>query len=826
MDTKNIFVGREKEIDALNEVAKQAFKPHGIVVGISGPPGVGKSALVNSFLEGVKDAYRPEILIGRCLDTDAMPFLPFTEALRKYFKVSGVDQPTTIEKLKDAFSTVGKDLVGVIPIVGPFLTVGISLTDYINKSLSSAPKEIEQNKLFYAVTQVLFGIAKKKNVVLVIEDIHLADKSSLNLFQYIARECVGAPILIIVTYRSVDKNSSNRDFASVWRNLVQQNLARSIVVQDFDYNELGKYFAKIFGDAKIDAGLESILYKHTHGNPFYLSQMLPVLLQENLLVMNNGKWVAREEDLSVNLPPTVESAIDEILHTLAPQELKTLEAASAIGSIFEYRVLASLTLPELVDEQIDSLDNKKIISEIPEVIDVYSFIHSIIRNVVYRKLTSREKRRLHLKIGQVIEQIYESDLLPVAEKLAYHYERANEVEKTVQYSLMAARKAEIILAYDDVLKYYQSALKCMKTDDIRFREILLRAGEIADYSSQWATARELYEKLFSVSKSQSAESGAMQAIRGLASINFREGKWEEAERLSLEHLQLAENSRDLYEKSVGLFNIGQVYWRTGRWQQAEESLKSALEIQAENHWFERMMPTIAILGVVHRNQDEYEQALEIYQKGIETHLKEKVSDQYWLGIIYNNMGTTLRSIAAEHDSQNTEESPYWQSSIDSYQKSLAITSKLKSFRDIGNTCNNLAIIYKSRKRSDLNRALGFAQQAKENLDHINAPVDQIDNLRITGAIYGQSGQYSLAIQTLEQSLSIAQKIKAKDKIGLAYMEIGTVHHRLGDMSSAAYYYKEALIIFADLGAPKRKSYIQMLLESAAGNLDAPISNPE
>jgi tetratricopeptide (TPR) repeat protein len=826
MDAKNLFVGREKEIVVLNEIAKQAFKPQGIIVGIAGPAGVGKSSLVSSFLEKIKDVYKPEILIGRCIDSDAMPFLPFTEALRKYFKVSGVDQPTTIEKLKEAFSTVGKDLVGVIPIVGPFLTVGISLTDYINKNLSSAPKEIEQSKLFYAVTQVLFGIAKKKNVVLVIEDIHLADKSSLNLFQYIARECASAPILIIVTYRNIEKNSVDKDFASVWRNLVQQNLAKPIVIQDFNHNEMSEYFEKIFGDTEIDTELANILYKHTHGNPFYLSQMLPVLLQENLLVTRNGKWVAREEDLSVNLPPTVESAIDDILHTLAPQELKTLEAASAIGNIFEYRVLASMTSPEQVDEQIDSLDNKKIISEIPEIIDVYSFIHSIIRKVVYQKLSTREKRRLHLKIAQTIEQIYQSDVLPVVEKLVHHYELANELEKTIQYSLMAARKAEVVLAYDDVLKFYQLALKHMKIEDVRFAETLLRGGEIADYSSQWVIARELYEKLFSVSKSQFFESGVIQATRGLSSINFREGKWDEAEKLSLEHLRLAEDSENLYEKSIGLFNIGQVYWRTGRWQQAEDALKSALKIQEENHWFERTMPTIAILGVVHRNQDEYEQALETYRKGIEIHSREKVTDQYWLGIIYNNMGTALRSIAAEDDLQNEEESPYWQSSVDSYENSLIITSKLKSFRDIGNTCNNLAIIYKSKKGNDLKKAMGFAQKARENLERINAPVDLLDNMRITGAIYGQSAQYNLAIQVLEESLLIAQNIKAKDKIGLTYMEIGTIHHRLGDTHSAVYYYKEALRIFTELGAPKRMSYIQKLLELVAKNLDAPASNPE
>jgi predicted ATPase len=163
METKSRFIGREKELKTLNDLAASAFnKRQGVIVGISGMAGVGKSALVSCFLETIKSTYKPEILVGRCIDSDAMPFLPFTESLRKYFKVSGVDQPTTIEKLREAFSTVGKDLVGLIPIVGPFLTVGISLTDYASKTLSYAPKEIEQSKLFYAVTQVLFGIAKKK----------------------------------------------------------------------------------------------------------------------------------------------------------------------------------------------------------------------------------------------------------------------------------------------------------------------------------------------------------------------------------------------------------------------------------------------------------------------------------------------------------------------------------------------------------------------------------------------------------------------------------------------------------------------------------------
>ena len=249
METKSFFVGREKEIEFLNDLAEQAFiNRRGTIVGISGLAGVGKSSLVKFFLEAVKNVHKPEILIGRCIDSDAMPFLPFTDALRKYFKVSGVDQPTNIEKLKEAFSTVGKDLVGVIPIVGPFLTIGISLTDYASKNLSSTPKEIEQGKLFYAVTQVMFSIAKKKNVILVIEDIHLADKSSLHLLRYIARECASFPILIIITYRNFESFSGENDFASVWRNLVQQNLAKTIELEDFNQNEMYKYFEKVFDE--------------------------------------------------------------------------------------------------------------------------------------------------------------------------------------------------------------------------------------------------------------------------------------------------------------------------------------------------------------------------------------------------------------------------------------------------------------------------------------------------------------------------------------------------------------------------------------------------
>jgi tetratricopeptide (TPR) repeat protein len=190
------------------------------------------------------------------------------------------------------------------------------------------------------------------------------------------------------------------------------------------------------------------------------------------------------------------------------------------------------------------------------------------------------------------------------------------------------------------------------------------------------------------------------------------------------------------------------------------------------------------------------------------------------------MGTALRSMAAEEDLRTGEESPYWVDSLDAYEKSLLITTKLKSFRDIGNTYNNLAIVYKSRKHADSSLALTFAQKAKENLSRVNAPVDLLDNLRITGAIYAQAAQYNLALSELEQSLSLANKIAAKDKIGLAYMEIGTVHHKIGDMNSASYYYKEALKVFIDVGAPKRVRYIQNLLDLTLHNLEAPVSNPE
>ena len=301
------------------------------------------------------------------------------------------------------------------------------------------------------------------------------------------------------------------------------------------------------------------------------------------------------------------------------------------------------------------------------------------------------------------------------------------------------------------------------------------------------------------------------------------GKWDD---LALEHLQLAEKLGDLPEKSMGLFNVGQVYWRIGNWREGEDALRRALNIQEENSLFELMMPTIAILGVIYRNQDKYKQALETYRKGIEIHSGKNLEDQYWLGRIYNNMATALRSMAAEDDQINSEESPHWLKAVDAYEKSLSITTKLKSFRDIGNTYNNLAIVYKSRKSNDLSKAFEYAQKAKENLQRVNAPVDVLDNLRVIGAIYAQSARYNLALLELEQSLSMANEITAKDKIGLAYMEIGTVHHKLGDMNSASYYYREALKVFTNVGAPKRIRYIQNLLDLASHKVDAPVSNPE
>jgi predicted ATPase len=821
-DKKKMIVRRDVVLDKLINFLNSVYKGDGIVVGLNGAPGAGKSTVLENFVAEIKETKKDEVVVltGHCIDSEAMPYLPFVQALRGYFKLSGVDQIRSTEKITEALLGVSKDIVGLTPIVGPLLTMGISIAENVKNIIPATKMEVEagQSELFYAVSQVLLAISKKKKILLAIEDAQWADRSTLHLLQHLASDLSESPVMILLSFRSFASGDVS-SFETTWKRLLQRGLAHEVTVSDFSAKEFKEYLSLIFKDDPISDDIREILFTETGGNPFFISQIIPILLQEGLLIKDKGVWKQIITPENITLPTSVEAAIEERLQGLSPEVKAVLDVASVIGRRFEYSIFSSANndVNDIdLEKRLESLTNRQLITELPQIIDVYEFIHAIMRDVIYRKMSSHRRRRVHQKIAEVLEQVYSNNKWDVLESLAYHYHQGGIFSNAIKYYLGAANKAISLLAYDEALRAYQRVLDVMNEDDPRFLDIVENAGTLADRTSNWPLALTYFERLLTLATLQKNKKKQGNAYEGISMVKFREGKWDEAETAAKHHYKIASDISDEEEKAIASFNLGQVYWRTGRWDDARKMLENALAIEDNINNHNRVLSIITVLGATYRNQGASARALVLYQRGITLFEKEEGLDTYWLGRIYNNQGTAFRSLAVEDDIQkpgNHLESAYWDQAVESYKMSLEIMRKIGSIRDVGNTCNNLAILYRDRKKQELTTSLSYCIEAENFLSKIDSPVDLLDTLRTQGSIYVQLGNFSDAKERLEKSLEVAKRLNAPDKLGLVYMELGTLFAAQSEIAGAKNYYLHARNIFNELGSSSRVEHLDRLINT-------------
>lgn len=813
------FSGRYHELKKLLNYAELAKDGNGILVGIKGDVGVGKSTLLRHFIKKLKSADRFQILLGHCIDQDAIPYLPFIESLRRHFKISGVDQDRTFDQIREVLLGISKDAVGLTPVIGPLLTIGVSVTEHVSKCIEPEKLDIGigQGELFYAIQKLISGIAEENPLIIAVEDLNYADFSTLQLLQYLSRRIDHLPVMILVTFRESLLESESH-FRKLWRRLILQGSAREITLSNFNEKEAHMYMREFFDQDKIDPGIIAVLLEQTGGNPFFLSQIIPVLIKEGAIVRrggSHGRWTKLNPTNKFELPPSVEAAIEELLVNLQPQALRTLELASVIGSQFDYPLLTNtenMSDNEEVDRHLDILTKRHLIEELPEIIDIYEFVHEIIKEYIYDNMGLRYKRRLHIMVAQTMEKLYKDDRINVVERLAYHYHKGGDVGKAIESYLAAANKAISVLAYDDALGFYQKAMACLSEDDPRFLDLLEIMGKLADRTSQWNLARQYYERLEEISQAKNDIQKLGEAYEGIAMLEFREGNWTSARQWAEKHLSIAGEIRNKKEIATALFNLGQVYWRIGKLEESRKYLEKALDLQQEHDLDNRTPALVTVLGAVYRDNGKLKRALKLYQTSIKLFDTHNNLDRYWLGRIYNNMGTTLRSIAAEEELRGNVESENWERAIKAYRNSLKIMEKIGSLRDVSNTCNNLAIVYSKRPNPDLDLAMNFCNRAEKILCSIDSPIDLLDTLRIKGAVHCQMNQFEDALTNIQASLEMAKQLGSEQKKALAHLELGNLYKSKNSLDSALNHYQKAQQHFSRIGSRVHIAELQSTIE--------------
>ena len=442
----SVFVGRERELAALLSALEDALSGRGRLVLIGGEPGIGKSRLSEELAKRAADS-GADVLWGRCWEAGgAPPYWPWVQAIRSLVR------DRTSDQLQAELGPGGAEIADLVPEVRQRLP---------NLGAASATSDPQQARfrLFDSIADFLTSASRSRPLVLVLEDLNWADDDSLLLLEFVTRELAGAHVLLIGTYRDIDL-SRRHPLSQTLGELARERMFERVVLRGLSPEDVAR-FVEAACSFVPDEALVRAVHAHTEGNPFFVGEVVRLLIEEGALAPDT---LDTAERWSVRIPEGVREAIGRRLDRLSEHCNATLTIASAIGREFALDQLALLIADDSEERLLEVLEEAlaaHLVEELPGTAGRYQFTHTLIQGTLADELSLTRRARLHARIAEALEALYGADVESHAAELAHHFAEAETVlgpEKLVRYSALAGEIALTEHALEQALAHFERAL--------------------------------------------------------------------------------------------------------------------------------------------------------------------------------------------------------------------------------------------------------------------------------------------------------------------------------------------------------------------------------
>jgi class 3 adenylate cyclase/tetratricopeptide (TPR) repeat protein len=446
-------IGRQDELATLEAAAKRVASGDGRkLLFVAGEPGQGKTTLVAEFARRVHEA-QMTVLLGRCDEEVGAPYRPFHEALSHL--VAHLDETL----LRSHVAAYGGELDRMVP----------ALRQRLGEvpAPPSTDADSERYLLYGAVTGLMEVASTDTPVVLVLDDLHWADKPSLQLLRHLVAQSASQRLLIVGTYREAELSSSHpltEALAALHR---EPSGVSSIALKGLEDTGVIAFMESAAGHELDQTGIDLAhqVYRETDGNPFFVSEMLRNLVESGAISQDeSGRWTAHDTEGRPSLPNSVRTVVGTRVSRLGEQAEKILSTAAVIGRDFDLDVLAETTkLDE--DALIDLLEeahSAALVNELSDAPGRYSFSHALVQHTLYDDLGPTRRTRAHRAVGEAIERLHGSDNDERVGELARHFflaTRPTDADKAISYAQRAGEAALTALAPDEAVRYFSQALE-------------------------------------------------------------------------------------------------------------------------------------------------------------------------------------------------------------------------------------------------------------------------------------------------------------------------------------------------------------------------------
>jgi len=469
------FVGRERELELLQDGFERVKEGRGQAFSIMGEAGVGKSRLLYEFRKAItnEDA---TFLEGKCLSYGrGMTYHPIIDILKSNFDIQeGEGDIEVREKVKRGLDLLGVDETSTLPYFLELLSVKDSGIDRISMS-----PEGKKDRIIEALKQIALKGSEIRPLVMATEDLHWIDKSSEDALKYFLESIPGARVLLIFTYRP--------EFVHTWGGRSYHN---QITLNRLSNRESLFMVAHLLGTQEIDKDLEKLILEKTEGVPFFIEELLKSLKDLKIIERKDSKYQLAKDVKAMAIPSTIQEMIMARVDSLPDATRTVLQTGSVIEREFPYDLIKWVTgLPEQpLLTHLSALKDSELLYErgiYPQT--SYIFRHALSREVVYDSILGKKKKELHGEIGKGIEELYKDSLAEHYGVLAEHFFVSENFAKSAEYLRMAGRKAEKAASFQDAIAHSKKRIACLEklpmTDEGQ-RKIIEARTALAFYLGQ------------------------------------------------------------------------------------------------------------------------------------------------------------------------------------------------------------------------------------------------------------------------------------------------------------------------------------------------------
>jgi tetratricopeptide (TPR) repeat protein/tRNA A-37 threonylcarbamoyl transferase component Bud32 len=544
----DVFVGRQPELKRLSDHLRQAIEGAGRMVYLTGEPGIGKTALADEFVRRARRQH-PALTVarGRCVEQygTGEAYLPFFDVLSEL--LDGPARNRIIPLLR------AHAPIWCLQLPSAFGSSG--MLEQLQRDTIGATKE----RMVREMSDALGAIAAASPVVLLLEDLHWADSSTVDLLRHLFQRIGSQRLLVLATLRPEDLELANHPLRIYKLEMLAHKECDEVALRPLQLEHIAGFLDARFAPNDFPHELPELIARKTEGHPLFATALVQFLAERGDIVSADGRWTLARPLSSMDLeaPESVRSMIRKKIEALGAEERRILQYASVEGEEFLSTVLAALLEKDELEleEQLAELARAHRMieprgeEELPDrsLATRYRFAHALYQNLLYDDLVSKRRILLHRIAGQRWAEHYGADAPRIATKLAMHFERGRDFERAIEYLIHAAATATQLYASGEADRHCTHALGLVaklppEKQGERFINLYGKRGSARFALSRFDDAVHDFTRMLELSRENQSAQLESSALNGLCQTLFFSHRLEEMAPRAEEALEAAERA--------------------------------------------------------------------------------------------------------------------------------------------------------------------------------------------------------------------------------------------------------------------------------------------